>query len=143
MEQHHQRRCDLRGYARSRDVVSGIVTNVEEQVDATEDATSWNVFPNPVVAGELNLPTAGWQGSAQVDVFDLTGRRWISKSSSSAVWNASALTCRSFRQVTAWCAWPKVDNRRPRICGTPLRLGQNQMNSLKRASRGAFLFTDG
>lgn len=59
--------------------VSGIVTNVEEQVDATEDATSWNVFPNPVVAGELNLPTAGWQGSAQVDVFDLTGRRWISE----------------------------------------------------------------
>ena len=37
------------------------------------------MFPNPVVAGELNLPTAGWQGSAQVDVFDLTGRRWISE----------------------------------------------------------------
>ena len=32
-----------------------------------------------MVAGELNLPTAGWQGNVQVEIFDLTGRRWVSE----------------------------------------------------------------
>jgi hypothetical protein len=59
--------------------VTGIASSVEEEVAVTEESTSWNVFPNPVVSGELNLPTAGWQGSAQVEIFDMTGRRWVSE----------------------------------------------------------------
>lgn len=56
--------------------VNGIASDVEEEELAVEEA-SWNVFPNPVVGGELNLPTLGWQGPAQVEIFDLTGRRWV------------------------------------------------------------------
>ena len=41
------------------------------------EEAAWNVFPNPVVGEELNLPTAGWQGQARVEIFDLTGRRWV------------------------------------------------------------------
>ena len=59
--------------------VSGLVTNVEEESSVVNDASAWNVFPNPVVSGEMNLPTAGWQGNAQVEIFDLTGRRWVNK----------------------------------------------------------------
>ena len=59
--------------------VNGIASSVEEEVVDAEEATSWNVFPNPVVSGELNLPTAGWQGNAQIEIFDMTGRRWVSQ----------------------------------------------------------------
>ena len=59
--------------------VNGIASSVEEEVAGREESASWNVFPNPVVAGELNLPTAGWQGIAQVEIFDMTGRRWMSQ----------------------------------------------------------------
>ena len=59
--------------------VSGLVTNVEEESAVVNDASAWNVFPNPVVSGEMNLPTAGWQGNAQVEIFDLTGRRWVNE----------------------------------------------------------------
>ena len=59
--------------------VNGIASSVEEEVIVNEETASWNVFPNPVVAGELNLPTAGWQGNAQVEIFDLIGRRWVSE----------------------------------------------------------------
>ena len=61
--------------------VNGIASSVEEEVAVNEESASWNVFPNPVVAGELNLPTAGWQGIAQVEIFDMTGRRWVSNRS--------------------------------------------------------------
>ncbi|MGB1057173.1 MAG: T9SS type A sorting domain-containing protein, partial [Flavobacteriales bacterium] len=56
--------------------VNGIASDVEEEELVAEEAT-WNVFPNPVVGEELNLPTAGWQGQARVEIFDLTGRRWV------------------------------------------------------------------
>ena len=59
--------------------VNGIASSVEEEVAVNEESASWNVFPNPVVAGELNLPTADWQGSAQVEIFDMNGRRWVSE----------------------------------------------------------------
>ena len=59
--------------------VSGLVSSVEEEVADAEEASSWSVFPNPVMSGELNLPTAGWQGNAQVEIYDMTGRRWISE----------------------------------------------------------------
>ncbi len=59
--------------------VNGIASSVEEEVVVNEETVSWNVFPNPVVAGELNLPTTGWQGNAQVEIFDMTGRRWMSQ----------------------------------------------------------------
>ena len=59
--------------------VNGIASSVEEEVAANGESASWNVFPNPVVAGELNLPSAGWQGAAQVEIFDMTGRRWVSE----------------------------------------------------------------
>ena len=59
--------------------VNGIASSVEEEVAVSEESASWKVFPNPVVAGELNLPTAGWQGIAQVEIFDMTGRRWMSQ----------------------------------------------------------------
>ena len=59
--------------------VNGIASSVEEEVAVSEESASWNVFPNPVVAGELNLPTAGWQGIAQFEIFDMTGRRWMSQ----------------------------------------------------------------
>ena len=59
--------------------VTGIASSVEEEVVVNQESASWNVFPNPVVSGELNLPTAGWQGSAQVEIFDMTGRRWVSE----------------------------------------------------------------
>lgn len=56
--------------------VNGIASDVEEEELVAEEA-AWNVFPNPVVGEELNLPTAGWQGQARVEIFDLTGRRWV------------------------------------------------------------------
>jgi hypothetical protein len=56
--------------------VNGIASDVEEEELVAEEAT-WNVFPNPVVGEVLNLPTAGWQGQARVEIFDLTGRRWV------------------------------------------------------------------
>ena len=56
--------------------VNGIASDIGEEESVVEEAT-WNVFPNPVAGEELNLPTAGWQGRAQVEVFDLTGRRWV------------------------------------------------------------------
>ena len=56
--------------------VNGIASDVEEEELVAEEAT-WTVFPNPVVGEELNLPTAGWQGQARVEIFDLTGRRWV------------------------------------------------------------------
>ena len=59
--------------------VSGLVSSVEEEVADAEEASSWSVFPNPVMSGELNLPTAGWQGNAQVEIYDMTGRSWISE----------------------------------------------------------------
>ena len=59
--------------------VSGIASDVEEEEPQVEMA-SWNVFPNPVVGGTLQLPTAGWEGQSQVEVFDLTGRRWLTES---------------------------------------------------------------
>ena len=56
--------------------VNGIASDVDEN-ELVEEVTTWNVFPNPVVGGELNLPTLGWQGQARVEIFDLTGRRWV------------------------------------------------------------------
>jgi hypothetical protein len=56
--------------------VNGIASDVDEE-ELVEEVTTWNVFPNPVVGGELNLPSLGWQGQARVEVFDLTGRRWV------------------------------------------------------------------
>ena len=56
--------------------VNGIASDVDES-EIAEEVTSWNVFPNPVVGGELNLPTLGWQGQARLEIFDLTGRRWV------------------------------------------------------------------
>ena len=38
---------------------------------------SWNVYPNPVAGGDLNLPTTGVQGNVEVEVYDLAGRRWM------------------------------------------------------------------
>ena len=58
--------------------VNGIASSVQEEA-VVNDERAWSVFPNPVVAGELNLPTAGWQGTAQVEIFDMTGRRWASQ----------------------------------------------------------------
>ena len=58
-------------------MTGSIVTNVEEAEESAGVGASWNIFPNPVATGELNLPTLGWQGNATVEVFDLTGRRWV------------------------------------------------------------------
>ena len=57
-------------------MTGSVVTNVEE----AEESGRWSVvehFPQPCGPGELNLPTLGWQGNATVEVFDLTGRRWV------------------------------------------------------------------
>ena len=54
-----------------------IVTNVEELDGTTDAVTSWDVYPNPVATGALNLPTLGWRGNATIEIFDLTGRRWV------------------------------------------------------------------
>jgi len=56
--------------------VNGILADVEEEAPVAQNE-SWNVFPNPVTNGELNLPTLGMQGQARVEIFDLTGRRWV------------------------------------------------------------------
>jgi hypothetical protein len=58
-------------------MTGSIVTSVEEAEETAVAGASWNIFPNPVATGELNLPTLGWQGNATVEVFDLTGRRWV------------------------------------------------------------------
>jgi hypothetical protein len=58
--------------------VSGIASDVDEQ-DVAEGPAAWNVFPNPVSGGTLNLPNPGWQGTATVEVFDLAGRRWMQR----------------------------------------------------------------
>ena len=58
-------------------MTGSIVTNVEELEETAAVVTSWDVFPNPVATGELNLPTLGWHGNATVEIFDLTGRRWV------------------------------------------------------------------
>jgi len=56
--------------------VNGILADVEEEAPVAQNE-SWNVFPNPVTNGELNLPTLGMHGQARVEIFDLTGRRWV------------------------------------------------------------------
>ena len=56
--------------------VNGIASDVDEEEIEIAQA-SWNVFPNPVTGGELSLPTMGWQGQARIEIFDLTGRRWV------------------------------------------------------------------
>ena len=56
--------------------VNGIASDVEEE-ELVAEQTSWNIFPNPVVGNELNLPTEGWQGQARVEIFDLAGRLWV------------------------------------------------------------------
>ena len=58
--------------------VNGILSDVDEPGSASEEVVEqWNVFPNPVFDADLNLPTAGWLGNAQVEIFDMTGRRWL------------------------------------------------------------------
>ena len=56
--------------------VSGIAADVEEE-EPVAFQESWNVYPNPVVGGDLNLPTTGVQGNVEVEVYDLAGRRWM------------------------------------------------------------------
>ena len=56
--------------------MNGIASDVDEEEIEIAQA-SWNVFPNPVTGGELSLPTMGWQGQARIEIFDLTGRRWV------------------------------------------------------------------
>ena len=56
--------------------VSGIAADVEEE-EPVAFQESWNVYPNPVVGGDLNLPTPGVQGNVEVEVYDLAGRRWM------------------------------------------------------------------
>jgi len=58
--------------------VNGIATNVSEE-DVAMDQAPWHVFPNPVVGGNIHLPNPGWQGAAQVEVYDLNGRRWVNQ----------------------------------------------------------------
>lgn len=63
--------------------VNGIATSVEED-EQPVFAESWNVFPNPVSNGTLNLPTMGWTGKATIEVYDLSGRRWMQQTNNAA-----------------------------------------------------------
>ena len=64
--------------------VNGIAASVEEDDEQPVFAESWNVFPNPVSNGTLNLPTMGWTGQAIVEVYDLSGRRWMQQTNNAA-----------------------------------------------------------
>ena len=70
--------------------VSGIATSVDEEV-VEEVKETWNVFPNPVTNGSLNLPTMGHNGNAIIEVYDLTGRRWMQRSQNVAGMTQTAI----------------------------------------------------
>ena len=85
--------------------VNGIADVDEEEIEIAQ--ASWNVFPNPVTGGELSLPTMGWQGQARIEIFDLTGRRWVNDVTTLGGLSGCAQMWLNCHLDTTWCACRK------------------------------------